>query len=130
MNTSNMKQYNELLWLGVKKSKRDSVRGSKSTMYCDPAHVCMIQLCTPDCLDITKFDSYIGDSEAVFKVPDLYTHEQQTVVLPTEYLRRILDNVTSDSIRLKVSDDMPIELQWCVGEDSWWAVIAPRIENE
>ena len=134
MNPDNMKEYNELLWLMVKKNKRTSVRGQRSTRYIDPGHVCFIQLTTPpwdlESTEVMQYESYCGDDERIFKVPDLNCPEAQTMHCPTDYLKKIVDNIRSSDVKITVSDAFPIKLEWKDGEDEWCAVIAPRIENE
>lgn len=134
MNPKNMKQYQELLWFGVKKDKRTSVRGERSTRYIDPEHVVFLEMTTPpwdlESTEVMQYDTYIGDSEGVFKVPDLSSGYEQTVHISTSYLKKIVDNITSQDVILMVSDNYPLLLAWKDGEDSWRAMIAPRIENE
>ena len=134
MNPDNMKEYNELLWLGVKKNKRDSVRGQRSTRYLDPSHVVFIQLTTPpwdaESTEVMTYEEYSGEDERSFRVPQLETEYAQSVHVSVEYLRRIVDNITSQDVLITVIDDYPISLSWRDGEDDWSAMIAPRIESD
>ena len=134
MNPDNMKQYNELLWLGVKKSKRDSVRGQRSTRYIDPSHVVFLELRTPpwdlESTEVMQYESFSGEEERLFKVPELKTDYAQSVHVPVEYLRKIVDNINSRDVLITVCDDYPISLLWRDGDDEWFAMIAPRIESE
>ena len=134
MNPDNMKEYNELLWLGVPKKKRDSVRGQRSTRYIDPSHVVFIQLTTPpwdlESTEVMQYESYRGEVEGAFKVPELRSDYAQRVHVPVEFLRRIVDNITSEDVLITVSDDFPISLVWKDGDDEWNALIAPRIEPD
>ena len=133
MNPKNMKQYNNLLWLGVPKNKQDSVRGERSTQYIDPAHICFIQLTTPpwdlESTEVMQYESYEGDHEhRITPIP--LSRNYHSVHVSTKYLRDILDNVTADTIEIMVDDDYPIYLHWTDEHDDWKALIAPRIENE
>ena len=134
MNPKNMKQYQELLWLMVKKNDRDSVRGERSTRYVDPACVCMIQLTTPpwdlESTEVMQYEEYRGEHEAHVKIPKWDAPEEQTMHCPVEYLRKIVDNIRAEDVKITVSNDYPIILEWKDGEDEWKAMIAPRIENE
>lgn len=134
MNPKNMKQYQELLWLMVKKDKRDSVRGERSTRYVDPAQVCMVQLTTPpwslESTEVMQYESYSGEHEDVVRIPEWKSPEEQTMHCPVEYLRKIVDNIRAPDVKITVSDDFPIVLEWKDGEDQWKVLIAPRIENK
>lgn len=129
MNPDNMKEYNELLWLGVKKNKRDSVRGQRSTRYVDPAHVCMVELTSPS-EEVEDYICYSGEDEIAVKMPTWENAMEQTMHCPVEYLKRIVDNIRSEDVKITVGTDYPIKLEWRDGEDSWKVLIAPRIENE
>lgn len=134
MNPDNMKKYNELLWLMVKKNKRTSVRGERSSQYIDPSHVCFVEVTTPpwdlESTEVMTYRQYVGDDECNFKVPIWPPHEEQTMHCPVEYLRKIVDNIRSADVEITVSDDYPIRLQWKDGPDTWRVLIAPRIESE
>lgn len=133
MNPKNMKQYNNLLWLGVPKAKQDSVRGERSTQYITPDHVAFIQLTTPpwdlESTEVMQYESYEGDHEhRITPVP--LSNFYHSVHIPVKHLRDILDNVTAEDIEIMVDDDYPIYLHWTDGHDDWKALIAPRIENK
>ena len=73
MNPDNMKEYNNLLWLGVKKKDRDSVRGSECTVYLDPTHVCILQLTVPPQQGEGDrvYTHFRGEEEGDVRIPDL-----------------------------------------------------------
>ena len=101
MNPDNMKQYNELLWLGISKKDRDGVRGQTSTRYNDPAHVCAIELTVPpwdlDSTEVMPYVTYVGEYESpTTRFPRLDCEDAQSVLMPTDYLRRIFDNIKSE----------------------------------
>lgn len=134
MNPKNMKQYNNLLWLGVPKNKQDSVRGERSTQYIDPGHIVFIQLTTPpwdlESTEVMHYDIYEGDHERSRITPVPQSRDYKCVHIPVKQLREILENVTAEDIEIMVDDDYPIYLHWKDGDDDWQALIAPRIENE
>lgn len=132
MNPSNMKQYNELLWLGVPKSKRTDVRGMTHTRYVDPGHVCYVELLRAvDPEEPFRFSQYCGEKEEYeVRRPETDTGMMQSVIIPVDYLRRIIDNVTSDNVALHVTTNFPLRMTWQDKEDTWTAWIAPLIENE
>lgn len=41
-----------------------------------------------------------------------------------------VDNIRAPDVKITVTDDFPIILEWKDGEDHWKVLIAPRIENE
>ena len=129
-----MKEYNELLWLGVPKKKRDSVRGQRSTRYLDPSHVVFMELRIPpwdlESTEVMQYESYVGEDERLFKVPQLQTDYAQSVHVPVEYLKKIVDNINAQGVLITVVDNYPLSLVWRDGEDDWFVAIAPRIENE
>ena len=128
-----MKQYNNLLWLGVPKNKQDSVRGERSTQYITPDYVVFIQLTTPPCdlesTEVMQYESYMGDHERRI-TPLPLSQYYHSVHISVKHLRDILDNVTAETVEIMVDDDYPIYLHWKDGDDDWQALIAPRIENE
>jgi hypothetical protein len=135
MNPENMKQYNELLWLGVPKKDRDSVRGQTSTRYIDPAHVCAIELTVPpwdlESTEVMPYVTYVGDDENhTARFPRLDCDDAQSVLMPTDYLRKILDNIKAEEVSITVAQDFPMTLHWRDGPDEWRAIIAPRVRTE
>lgn len=136
MNPKNMKRYQNLLWLGVPAKKRDSVRGVRSTRYLDKYHVAMLELTTPpwslESTEVMPYESFIDDKEGglgkIFTFDS--SNDEKSMICPVKYLKQIVDNIGSDSVRITVDDDFPILLEWKDGEDSWKALIAPRTENE
>ena len=139
MNPKNMKQYQNLLWLGVPAKKRDSVRGDDSAIYIDPGHVAAMRLtCSPKSLEETEVMPYryfsgCEEVEHPIRLPRIPTDGGDTVgsaQFSVDYLRKIIDNITADTVRVTVEDDGPIFLEWTSGHDEWTAMIAPRIDIE
>lgn len=136
MNPNNMKRYQNLLWLGVPAKKRDSVRGERSTRYIDYNRVAMLELTTPPwCLESTEvmqYETYVSDIKSPVKMPTIFgpSTDERSMICPVSYLKQIVDNIGSDSVRITIDNDYPIMLEWKDGEDSWKAIIAPRIETE
>lgn len=130
MNPKNMKQYNELLWLNVPKAKRTDIRGNESTVFVDQAHICMVQLTVPS-EEPTEYKHYEGEHEgALLRMPTIDTGVASSAYYPVAYLKKIIDNITSDSVRVTVQDDAPIVLEWLSDNDLWKVMVAPRIPNE
>lgn len=136
MNPKNMKQYQNLLWLGVPARKRDSVRGNESTVYIEPNHVAAMRLtCPPKSLEETEVMPYIYfdgcDESNRIRLPSVKSGDTVgSAQYSVDYLKRIIDNITADTVRLTVEDDGPIFLEWTSEHDEWIAMIAPRIDNE
>lgn len=127
MNPDNVKQFNNLLWHGVPKKNRDSIRGMTSTRYVDPHNVMFVELRRGDS-DV--FAQFYGDKDESIKKPGWSKDREQSVIIDIGYLKTVIDNVTADSVMLKVTDDLPLTLQWLDGEDSLEVMIAPQIRNE
>ena len=127
MNPDNVKQFNELLWLGVPKKNRESIRGMVSTRYIDPSHVVFIEFRHGDS---DAFVHFSGEDEFMFKKPDWDRSGETSTKIATDYLKKIVDNITAEHVKVSVSDRLPIQLEWTDGEDSFKAMIAPWIENE
>ena len=131
MNPKYLSKVQELLWFGVPKNKRDKTRSFRKSQYIDPAHV-MYVACSDISEDIMPEDlkSYSGDVEQEFKAPALDPDGCETVILPTEYLRGVLDNLTGDSVVLTIKKDYPIVINGTIDTCHIIAAIAPRVESE
>lgn len=58
-----------------------------------------------------------------------YSDTNETVAVDRKILMKILDNMDSDHVLIKVSTDTPIRLFGMIGETPAGAAIAPRIDN-
>ena len=134
MNLNNVKQYNELLWLGVAKKDRGYVRGQVSTRYIDPAHVCAIELTTPpgdlESTEVMQYETYVGAYDTTIKFPELIIDDRQSVLVTTDYLRKIIDNIKAEEVSITVAQDYPIQIDWKDNADKWKAIIAPRVRSD
>lgn len=127
MNPENVKQFNELLWLNVPKKDRDSIRGMESTRYVDPTHVVFVELRHGDS---DAFVQFSGDSECQIKKPSWDRSDETVTTIGTDYLKKVIANITADHVTIKVKDNYPITLEWTDGEDSFQVLIAHRVENK
>ena len=127
MNPNNVKQFNELLWLGVPKKDRDSIRGMVSTRYIDPSHIIFVELRHGDS---DAFVQLSGEAEMMIKKPNWDRSDESVTMIATDYLKKVVDNITADHVTIKVKDRYPLTLEWKDGEDSLQVLIAQRVENE
>lgn len=126
MNPKDAKKYTNLLYLGVPEKERDQIRGMASTEYLDPKHIVFIRLE----VDGTENKTFIGNEAQPLRAPKINYCDPAKVWIPTDYLRKIVDNITADSVLLTADTDYPLTLQWSTGSDRWTAMIAHRIEPE
>ena len=129
-----MKQYQELLWLGVPKNDRKDVRGSESTRYVDPAHIYMAEVTCPpkdfESYQLMTYKMFSGDSDIYnVKLPDLSKYDYCHACFTVRYLK-ILDNIPSEEVWIGLYESMPITLEWKTENDNWKVMLAPRIENK
>ena len=126
MNPKHVTKAQALLWFGVKKADQKFIRPMGDTWYIDPHHVMIVHIQDPDEPEHEPA-SYSGERDDTFTVPKLDL-EMSEVTMPTEYLRAVLDNVTSDYIRLKVATDYPMIVESKIGDADVTVMIAPFIE--
>ena len=59
-----------------------------------------------------------------------YSGTNETVIIDRKILMKILDNMDSDYVKIKVKTDTPIRLFGQIGETPAGAAIAPRIDSD
>ena len=72
-------------------------------------------------------DKYVNELRG-FPAKDGGPHE--TVIIDRKILMKILDNMDSDYVKIKVKTDEPIRLLGQIGETPAGAAIAPRIDTD
>ena len=76
-----------------------------------------------------QFTNYRGKGNLDrIRVPEL-SYEHGCAHYPVSYVKKIVDNITSDDAMFCVCDDGVMEIEWKDEDGSWRAFIAPRIEN-
>lgn len=134
MNPKHINKIQELLWFNVPKKDRDMTRPFRNTSYLDPTHVMLMHVTdeTETCFGPEPI-TFVGDCEdngrSLPKVP--YPDKGTLQVdIPTEYLRAILDNITSDAVRLTIAEQYPLKVFAYIDTCKITALIAPRVEAE
>lgn len=131
MNPKYLNKVQELLLFGVPKNKRDHTRSFKKSQYIDPAHIMFVAFADVSEDELpSELVSYSGDETRDFKAPTLSPDGCETIMLPTDYLRGVLDNLTGESVALTVRSDYPIVINGTIDSCHIVAAIAPRVKLE
>ena len=135
MNPKYAEKYTELLYLGVPQNKRREIRGMENTRYVNPTHIYLAQVTVPpkdfENYQVPNYQMFIGDTDRIsIKLPDLSKYDSYSGHFSVPYLKKIFDNIVSDDVKITLSEDCPITLEWKTDDDDWKVLLAPRIVDE
>ena len=120
-----------LVLMNVKKSMVTERPPIENIEVMDPTHVCYIHV-----KDVTSDKDALQwkDGEPCsFRRPKMGYKYEQSIKLPTKYLRQVIDCMDCDTVEIIVEKDYPITIKGKCGKVKKFdveVIIAPRIDNE